>query len=541
MSCLNADASTARMNYTGFTIRRNDVVDKFVQLLSTDDRRQLEAMIKANAGGTGGGSGLPAPEGPNLQLVTDADGNWVQAERLGYPTTGIVDIVPETTLVITDAVDGMAVITQKPTQPPEVGKTYTVDWNGTPYTCTAQVLEEVADGGDPVETVALGNIGVMTGGENTGEPFIIIYAPPEMTGEYGYHFLLFIFEPLTETSEIKVKITGEGTVYKKISFDYLPEGVGGVESGVVLPEVTLVEDEADQGVLIVTTPLNMPIVDGGKYTVVWNGAEYECTAQAITQEGMTAVVFGNFGLMTGEVDTGEPFIIIDGSAYGVPGVSLVAQPLDGSTTATLSISGEVIRKIPEEYLDIKDNKTITITIDGALNNKDAAISVDTPISILDGMSVNEIQRALRVVVKSAYAFEYSVFGVEIAKFPGLESYRAIQFMISEDCSDYAGSANPAYVYQWIGDMSTGESSIRYLWRRDFLPPLESNDTHYLSYKPYGNTGYWRSIQEAEYKQQLGITQLETDVASIKEGKNVDSLVNAVIAALPIYNGEVITE
>lgn len=64
----------------------------------------------------------------------------------------------------------------------EDGETYTITWNGTPYTCTAKTI--VADG---VLAIVLGNVGVFVPEEEqTGEPFV--YSWDETYGPLWFSF-----------------------------------------------------------------------------------------------------------------------------------------------------------------------------------------------------------------------------------------------------------------------------------------------------------------------------------------------------------------
>lgn len=296
-----------------------------------------EAVNLTIEGGAGGGSGLPEPAGPHQMLVTDSDGNWSQAERLAYPITGTVEILPETKAVA-DGVEFL--ITDPPISMPVIGNTYTVTYNGTDYKC-------VAVGGLEESNIqsAFGDVSILGIGESTGHPFCIALATKEAAAAIGAAGMV---SPLDGATSITVKIVGEATTYKKVSFDYLPEGVGGVESGYVLPEKTY---ESDGERFAITTPFTLTV--GNNYTVSWNGAEYKCVAQSMdTGEGYSMTTLGNIGLMTGGADTGEPFIIAptpEGAGDGeVMGAVYI---LDGSTSVTLSISGETIKKIDPKYID----------------------------------------------------------------------------------------------------------------------------------------------------------------------------------------------
>lgn len=318
----------------------------------TGTQSQIVYDGKDGAGGTGG-SGLPEPEGPHLQLVTDSEGNWTQVERLAYKTTETVEVLPETSPPFSSADGGGAFVFFEPFPAPVIiGNVYNVIWNGTMYTCTAAGFEGVSpiDGETPITMTALGNIGMLDGSGDTGEPFIIATLPAEIANVMGMHAQIM---PLDGTTELTISITNKSTTYKKISFDYLPEGVGGKMGGVVLPEVTASFDE-NFAAIPITEPFKIPITTGMTYTVTWNGAVYECVGQELTEGGVTMAVLGNLGAMTGTGDTGEPFIIVampDGMEQdGMYGMAL---PFDGSETATFSISGETIKKIDPEYLDLE--------------------------------------------------------------------------------------------------------------------------------------------------------------------------------------------
>ncbi len=85
------------------------------------------------------------------------------------------------------------------------------------------------------------------------------------------------------------------------------------------------------------------LVSDETYTVTWNGTEYTCVAQ--TMSGMGGAI-GNVGLATGGTDTGEPFVIVTMASEGM----LVIMALDGSTSATVKITGNIIKKIEEKFL-----------------------------------------------------------------------------------------------------------------------------------------------------------------------------------------------
>lgn len=118
------------------------------------------------------------------------------------------------------------------------------------------------------------------------------------------------------------------------------------EEAVILPETT-VEWQGEDTEANLTTPFAAKMVAGQEYTVVWNGDEYKCVAQAEDNgEGLVAVVLG---------DTESfPFSIFQlpeefAAQIGVYAFITSAEPL---TSATLSITGvvEKVKTIDDKYL-----------------------------------------------------------------------------------------------------------------------------------------------------------------------------------------------
>ena len=143
----------------------------------------------------------------------------------------------------------------------------------------------------------------------------------------------------------KVKITDykgfSSTVVKPLETKYLPEHLqfgATKEYGEIMSERELMGGEDDMWVAVNSdgSLFDCPqLVTGGKLTVTYNGTPYETTVTEM--QGMQA--YGNIGLMSGGADTGEPFVGLIGEEDGMR--MLIAMPLDGSTTITMSIAGEV--------------------------------------------------------------------------------------------------------------------------------------------------------------------------------------------------------
>lgn len=122
--------------------------------------------------------------------------------------------------------------------------------------------------------------------------------------------------------------------------------------GEVLPECQLIPgDEA------FSYPITPELINGEKYTVVWNGVGYECTALKI--EGTFAL--GNLGVMDESLEaTEDPFVVLI-----IPGYMLQAMPLDGSTSVTLAIRGviETVHKLAEKFVPNYYTKIVNVEAD----------------------------------------------------------------------------------------------------------------------------------------------------------------------------------
>lgn len=148
----------------------------------------------------GAGGGLPTGEAPYQQLVTDGDGNATWEDRLAYAETKLTEIVPEATVTFSDMGELMGAVFPDIFNPEE-GVPYRIAWDGETYECFLQT-----DSGYP----ALGNVGILNTGEDTGEPFFIVYnGTAWMTGTAN-----------TSSSHL-ISISGLSEVVKKIDAKYL--------------------------------------------------------------------------------------------------------------------------------------------------------------------------------------------------------------------------------------------------------------------------------------------------------------------------------
>jgi len=308
--------------------------------LAVDNAGALTVTNEATGAvsGVGGGTGLPTGGAAHQQLVTDADGKALWEDRLAYAESGVVEILPETTVPI---VGDENPVTEQFAAPLVEGNKYTITYNGTAYECTAQPFDV---GG--AACTALGNLGVMTGGEDTGEPFVLLAIPPTMAIEIGATAMLV---PLDGAETVTIKISGKGETVHRLDRKYLPEYIYGdeVENVTFLSETTLEPVQIADGasVYLLTRPYDSPLVMNATYTVVWNGTAYECEPYEITSNGEDYIHLGVNGVFQINTEPGE---------YGDAPFFGMIYAFDGSTSLTISITGVVttVYQVPDKYLKL---------------------------------------------------------------------------------------------------------------------------------------------------------------------------------------------
>lgn len=182
------------------------------------------------------------------------------------------------------------------------------------------------------------------------------------------------------------------------------------------------------------------IIVGEEYTVNWNGTEYVCVAvdSAVMGEPGGGVL-GNVGALTGENATDEPFIILippADSETALAGIGVIAVPLDGTATGTVSIEGQIPKYTPiireflppirglNAYIIDLDQQTTTLNADVLMNMDVAELQACTTV-IYDGKAYSNA--GLSLVVESAngmtgatilgvLAYEAPYFGLCYIKF-----------------------------------------------------------------------------------------------------------------------------
>ena len=216
----------------------------------------------------------------------------------------------------------------------EVDKTYTIVYNGTEYTCTT--IDGAALDPEMVGWVVFGNFSAAMGTGDTGEPFVGINVPG-----YGLQIM-----DLSGASTCTIAIYGD--IIHKLDPKFY-ERLAWVESGaVILEETTLQNEDGDSQFMLEG---DITLEDGKTYRIVYNGTEYMCTAVDVAtldpeEPYGQQILFGNYGVMAGMGDTGEPFIGIN-----TPGMGLMVADLSSASSCTIAIYEDTIHKIDNKFID----------------------------------------------------------------------------------------------------------------------------------------------------------------------------------------------
>ena len=168
--------------------------------------------------------------------------------------------------------------------PLTVGETYTVTYNGVDYSCVCSTMDM-----DGMTAYVLGNLGAMTGGADTGEPFIILTIPA--MGIFGMY-------ALDGSASVTLSISAQVETVHKMDGKFLPKGTPYIEpfDDVILEE-TVLADVAVEGAAKWNDFYNFPlgsIVVGNIYEVVLDGVPYQAKAYAYTGgNNMLSIVLGS--------------------------------------------------------------------------------------------------------------------------------------------------------------------------------------------------------------------------------------------------------
>jgi hypothetical protein len=104
-----------------------------------------------------------------------------------------INVLPETTLTF-DSGSESGIEEPLPASA-IIGEMHIVNWNGTDYRCIAQPFDM---GGMPV--AVLGDLGAVSGGASTGEPFVFMQPSPEAAAMLGFYAAIVALDGSTEAN-----------------------------------------------------------------------------------------------------------------------------------------------------------------------------------------------------------------------------------------------------------------------------------------------------------------------------------------------------
>jgi len=263
---------------------------------------QIMALLNTGGGGGNAGGGGGSPE-PTIQVI--------------LPETEMIEDA-EAYVVLADVTFNDGTI-------------YTVTIGGAEYMSKGVYVAEI--GG-----VAVGNLGLVGIGPDTGEPFLLFPIPQDPP-------ILVIAGYSGGAGTIKIESIDYGqsdwNQNDSTASDFIVNRPFYTALVTLLPEKDLTftgGQYADEE----WTGFNFTL--GQNYTVTWNGTAYQCTARAV---GDGAAGVGNIGFIDGTgIDTGEPFIM----AASLESMLFLVMSINNEPSATVSVTGEQVIPLPEKYL-----------------------------------------------------------------------------------------------------------------------------------------------------------------------------------------------
>lgn len=209
----------------------------------------------------------------------------------------------------------------------EVGRTYTVVFDGASYECVGSAFD-----GDRY----IGNRGFVDGAtESASEPFVILYAPDGTN--------LILCATSEESHTIAIYTTGE--IIEPVAYKFMPDGYPKYEQPVVFEkaDIVFIEVDPESGIYLNEEELTAKhLTVGEKYTVTWDGKEYENLVAY--RAGIVSVAIGAGGLE--EITDDLPFIIVVDTQDG----NFEAFTNSTAATHSITITHEKITPIAYKFL-----------------------------------------------------------------------------------------------------------------------------------------------------------------------------------------------
>lgn len=344
----NYEIISIEINNKRTTLFSNGFHDGYYDFAIDDTGETTSVILQNNIRGTNGGKIYFYPE--RLELSVDVESYDVRLvigevhqldpkyiKDMYYETDPIETVILEEQTITVERANTQLVLTCDISL--AVGKTYTVDFNGTKYECVAYELFGAPCIGD-------GHFVEYSGGGNN-EPFLIVG---------GYNFL-YCEDVGTYTLSISTIQQGIHYIHPKYIKDMY--GMGDLVETIVVEEQTVVT-ETDNTYAEIN--YNIDLIAGETYIINFDGNAYTCVAWRHPQMP-SAICVGDGSQNSAEgYGNGEPFFM-----YRIQGEFGDIYPAQaGSHTVFVTAMLPEVIKIPEKYLPYVNSNIINGTSEGSV-------------------------------------------------------------------------------------------------------------------------------------------------------------------------------
>ena len=215
--------------------------------------------------------------------------------------------------------------------------------------------------------------------------------------------------PENTNPSVLATLLGELKTPKPLTYDYMPEGypTKSVQTTMLMEEQEVAFTLGDYFYMAPLTSA-FEIVVGRKYTVNWDGTEYECIGVSF---GESAYVFGSLSIIGAGADTGEPFIYI----YNAKQHTTLSATLDTSASHTISVKTleEVVTPMAEEFLPNTTTGGVTTL---HINITDINVETKEPTFTADKTPMEMLQASANGPIWCVVTFAAGLMGEEAASF-----------------------------------------------------------------------------------------------------------------------------
>ena len=181
------------------------------------------------------------------------------------------------------------------------------------------------------------------------------------------------------SNELVINIPqGGGSGGGVTSWNDLEDRPFGVETRTAIIEETIIIPDIDTATALYETPLNGTPTTGAKYTVKWANETYECIGRDVSAAtGTTTILVGNFDVLSGVGDSGEPFVILmyPEGYEGNYAQIMCLNPSHLGAHIVLKIESVEVSKIPEELMPTMPG-IVFVDVVGVVSNRISGWTTD---------------------------------------------------------------------------------------------------------------------------------------------------------------------